>query len=77
MKYAFWQNGGTPLHDASERGQIEAITLLLQKGANINKVNNVSKITLMKDNKLIEDFKKFAISKKGIGIESQKTMQTS
>ena len=44
--YMFWQNGNTPLHVASWNGELEAIALLLQKGANIDKVNNVSKITL-------------------------------
>ena len=46
MKYMFWQIDDTPLHVASLNGQVEAIALLLQKGANIDKVNNVSKITL-------------------------------
>ena len=46
MKYMFWQIGDTPLHRASYNGEVEAMTLLLQKGANIDKVNNVSKSKL-------------------------------
>ena len=39
----FWQSGDTPLHVASRKGNVGAIQLLLQKGANINEANNVSK----------------------------------
>ena len=46
MNYMFWQFGQTPLHYASDSGKIDAIKVLLEKGANIDHVNNVSKITL-------------------------------
>ena len=40
------QNGTTPLHYALRDGNIDVITLLLEGGANIDKVDNVSYITL-------------------------------
>ena len=42
----FWQDGDTPLHKASHNGNIDVVTLLLERGANIDKVDNVSYITL-------------------------------
>ena len=42
MYHVFLQSGETPLHDASRQGQVEAIDMLLNKGANINHTNNVS-----------------------------------
>ena len=36
----------TPLHYASRKGKVDAIKVLLEKGANIDHVDNVSKITL-------------------------------
>ena len=42
----FWQLGDTPLYIASRVGNVGAIQLLLQKGANINEADKVSNITL-------------------------------
>ena len=42
----FWQDGETPLYVASSEGNVGAIQLLLQKGANINEADEVSNITL-------------------------------
>ena len=43
MKYMYWQYGETPLHKASVSSIVH---LLLEKGANINAVDNVSYTTL-------------------------------
>ena len=45
MKYVFWQLGDTPLHKASQFGNLGVIQLLLHKGANIHEANNVRKTT--------------------------------
>ena len=42
MNYMFWQRGATPLHYASGNGQVDSIKILLDKGANIDHVDNVS-----------------------------------
>ena len=42
MNYMFWQGGNTPLHHASWYGQVDSIKILLDKGANIDHVDNVS-----------------------------------
>ena len=44
----FWQDCNTPLHDASRNGEVDAIKLLLEKGANVNDVNIVSCISVTK-----------------------------
>ena len=41
----FWQSGETPLHVTSSQGNVGAIQLLLQKGANVNETDEVSNIT--------------------------------
>ena len=46
MKYMYWQYGRTPLHIASIEGHGSIVHLLLEKGANINAVDNVSYTTL-------------------------------
>ena len=43
MKYMYWQFGKTPLHEASCYGRVDVIGLLLEKEANVNAVDNVSK----------------------------------
>ena len=42
MNYMFWQDGETPLHRASWNGEVDSIKILLDKGANIDHVDNVS-----------------------------------
>ena len=46
MKYMYLQYGKTPLHKASVESHISIVHLLLEKGANINAVDNVSYTTL-------------------------------
>jgi len=38
----FPQNGSTPLHDAAIGGREDVVEVLVEKGANINAVNDVS-----------------------------------
>ena len=38
----FPQFGNTPIHDAASRGKEDVVKVLVEKGANINAVNNVS-----------------------------------
>ena len=46
MNYMFRQSDSSPLHDASEHGRVDAIKLLLDRGANIHHVDRISNITL-------------------------------
>ena len=45
MCCVFLQDGDTPLHEASKRGEATVIETLLKNGAAINQTNNVSQIT--------------------------------
>ena len=42
-----WQCGGTPLHNAAHEGKITIIDMLLDMGANIDALNNVSRETVL------------------------------
>lgn len=42
-----WQCGGTPLHNAAHEGKVRIIGILLDKGANVNALNNVSRETVV------------------------------
>jgi ankyrin repeat protein len=58
------QYGHTALHEAAEQGHTAVVTLLLERGADINTTNNVSGIVLVLEKK-----------KGGDGIEEKRNLQ--
>ena len=52
-----FQHGSTPLHDASARGHLEAIQLLLDRGSNVHAQNNVSESISESDNECNADLR--------------------